>query len=284
MRYRRITGGVIFGVCLALFLYFSPVLKPLPQPSGPYAVGIQSFFTADEQRADPYAKTKENRKIVGHIWYPAVPATGKRYEYLGDAMQVFKKIFAQEYHIPGFLSEVLWRGIPTHAYSNATIASTQHAYPVILFSHGLLGLPSQFYSSIIQNIVSHGYIVVGIDHPYFNLVTYYPYGIWVTSNNLATQFHTMKPHEQEAFQMKAIGVYKADMSFVIDYIKHLNEDPESLFYKRCDLNKLIVMGHSAGGTAAIEFCRHDVRCKGAIDLDGWYDQAIDHSPLDKPLL
>ena len=44
------------------------------------------------------------------------------------------------------------------------------------------------------------------------------------------------------------------------------------------------MGHSAGGTASIEFCRSDNRCKAAIDLDGWYDQAIGLEPINKPLL
>ena len=56
------------------------------------------------------------------------------------------------------------------------------------------------------------------------------------------------------------------------------------FTNHLDLDRVGVMGHSAGGTAAIEFCRIDKRCKAGVDLDGWYDQAIGHEPLQQPLL
>lgn len=279
-----------YGVCaiallgIGLLWWMSPIVKPLPKPTGPYIVGVTPFLIMDAQRTEFHAKVPESKKIVGCLWYPAASVTPKRYEYLGDSMPVFKKLFAQKYHIPGVVSTLLWRGIGTHAYLDAPIASTQTPYPILLFSHGLFGLPSQFYSSIIETLVSHGYIVVSIDHPYYNFFTYYSDSSFVSSDELVMQFQKMRPSEQQDFQSKALEVYKADMKSVVDYIERLAKNPESIFYNCCDLTKLGAMGHSAGGSAAIEFCRVDSRCKVAIDLDGWYDHIIDHRPSDKPLL
>ncbi len=276
--------GLAVGCIAASLWYVSPILKQFPQPTGTYSVGTQSLYVIDEHRNDPYASGNKERIVEVRMWYPTSVKTGEPYPYLGSKMAVFQKMFADLYHIPHWFSSLLWRNVATHAYSNAPVASTLNAYPVILFSHGLLGLPSEMYTAIIENVVSHGYVVVGINHPYFNIMTQYPDGGIASSHDLSVQFQMMSPQEQHEFQSKAIDTYKVDMALVIDQLEVLNQNTQSIFYHRLDLHRIGVMGHSAGGTAAIEFCRSDNRCKAAVDLDGWYDHIIGHEPLKKPLL
>ncbi len=276
---------LITAIVLSGFFYFSPILKPLPKPSGPHTIGLAHYFFKDETRNELYSiNASEKQAIVLNIWYPTLQTKGKKAPYTGSKMPFIKKIYAEKTNIPYWLSSLLLRNLKTHAFENAAVSNAQTSYPVILFSHGLFGEPTEFYGALCENLASHGFIVVGIDHPYFNLITLRLNGDIATSSNLETAFTHMSPQEQYIFQNETIEVYKKDMSFTINELEKLNNNLSSIFFKRFDLNKIGVAGHSAGGTAAIEFCRSDNRCKAAADLDGWYDQAIGQNPINKPLL
>lgn len=280
---KRIPIGIAIGI-MGFLWYVSPIFKPFPQPTGLYSIGTLSLQMIDNQRNDPYDPENKKRAIIVRIWYPSSQKAGEKYSYLGSKMPFIQKMFADYHNLPYWLTALLWCNIKTHAYENALLTSTRTEYPIVIFSHGLLGTPSDMYVALIENLVSHGYIVVGIDHPHFNLITQYPDGSIVSSHNVSTQFQTMSQDEQRAFLTKAIETYKADMRLVIDELEILNRDKNSIFYHRFDVNKIGVMGHSAGGTAAIEFCRSNNRCKTAVDLDGWYDHIIGYEPLKQPVL
>lgn len=266
--------------------YLSPIMKPFPPLTGTYAVGIQTVEITDETRNDPFSEDRGNkRKLVLHIWYPAARTSQEqKARYLGTKMAHFQRAFAALYHLPRWSVKLMFRSVKTNAYLNAPLSNEKSSYPVILFSHGLLGLPSDMYTSLLENLASHGFIVFGIDHPSLNWLTLYNNGVIVTSQELSQRFEKMTPQEQHDFQSRAIAIYKADMQSVVNYLTKLNTDEKSIFHQHLDLNRQVVMGHSAGGTAAIEYCRTDSRCKAAIDLDGWYDHIIGLDPIKKPLL
>lgn len=282
--YKKLALGIIAGLIISAFFYFSPILEPFPKPTGIYSIGTTQFYFTDEHRLGAFTPKKQERTVRVRLWYPTSTESGEHYQYLGDMMPVFQQAFADEYKIPRWLSRLLWRKVKTHAFVDAPIATEQAIYPVILFSHGLLGSSSEMYVSIIENLASHGYIVAAIDHPYLNWFTKLPDGTIASSIPLGAQFEKMSPHEQRAFQSKGIEIFKADMKLVVDQLTQLNQNAQSIFYGHLDLDKIGVMGHSAGGTAAIEFCRSDNSCKAAVDLDGWYDHVIGHEPINKPLL
>jgi len=266
--------------------YVSPIFKLFPKPSGPHSVGTIVVELTDINRKETFlGSPDEIRTLVARIFYPSKQGDNfEKYPYLGNKMPYYQKFVASYYHIPECIAKLFLRGIDTHSYINAPVAHEQSAYPVVLFSHGLLGLPSDIHLILLENLASHGYIVVAIDHPYLNALTLFADGRVTSSLSLSEQFNKMSQTEQKEFQTKAIDVYKADMKFVIDELTKLNEDQNSIVYHRLDLNRIAAMGHSAGGTASIEFCRNDNRCKAAIDLDGWYDQVIGKEPINKPLM
>ncbi len=271
--------GLISVVLIATVWYISPIMKPFPKPTGPYSVGLKTLALAPAHLADE----KQDRTLVIHTFYPAddTAKTMKKAVYLGDKMPYFQNAMAQYLHVPEWVARLLFRGIKIHAVENAP--RYEKPFPIVLFSHGLLGVPSDMYTVILEDIASHGYIVLAIDHPGFNELTLYRGGSVVSSRELSAQFQKMSPQEQKEFQSRSIETYKADVKFIIDQLVtnlgDLFSHPHQL-----DLNRIAVMGHSAGGTAAIEFCRSDARYKAAIDLDGWYDQVIGEKPIGKPLL
>lgn len=284
-----ITPLTIIIACIVGFYHFFPIIKPFPALNGPYEVGIQTIQLTDQRRTEIYSNNPaDKRSLMVQMWYPSADNLTKKaqkHPYLGPKMPILQKAVAGYYGIPEWMSRLMLNGIATHVYQNAPLSQNQKMYPVILFSHGLLGsIPSDMYVIILEHLASNGYVVLNIDHPYFSGLTLYPDGRIVSSHELNAQFQKMSPEEQKEFQTKAIDIYKADVQFVLNQLNVLNQDPESILYQHLDLNRIGVMGHSAGGTAAIELCRIDNRCKAAIDLDGWYDQAIGHEPIKKPLL
>ena len=61
------------GLLLAAIFALPPVLFPvlqLPSPSGPYAIGTQTFYWVDQNRTDPYSGGP--RRLMVQVWYPAV--------------------------------------------------------------------------------------------------------------------------------------------------------------------------------------------------------------------
>lgn len=273
-------------VCTAALLwYISPILKPFPTLTGSYHIGIETAYFTDQTRPEIFSENSlAHRMLVAHILYPTDSAHGKKNSYLGNKMPFFQRTVSDYLGIPLVLTDLLFRNVTTQSYLDAPLSLTQNKYPVVLFSHGLYGMPSDTYMVFLEELASHGYIVIGIDHPYFNILTLYPDDQMITSHMLAKQFETMKSHEQKKVQNGAISIYRADIQFMIDQIMLLNQNPQSIFYQRLDVDRIGVMGHSAGGTAAIELCRIDQRCKAAIDLDGWYDQAIGNEAITQPLL
>ena len=266
--------------------YASPIFKPFPEPTGKYAVGTTAMEFTDPSRKEIYSENPEDKRtLIVRFFYPSPQSSdNKKYPYLGAKMPYFQQHIASQHHLTNATSKLLLRNIETHSFTNAPIAAKQQSYPVILFSHGLLGYPSDTSITILENLASHGYIVAGIDHPYFNGLTLYANGKVVTEKKLSNSFNKMSQAEQKKFLSEAIEIYKADMKFLIDELVKLNEDQNSIFYHHIDLNRIAAMGHSAGGTASIEFCRGNNRCKAAINLDGWYDHVIGQEPINKPLL
>lgn len=257
---------VIFCLCtLAVgYLVYVPILKPFPKPTGNYAIG--TTFVQFPHETTP---------LTVRFFYPTqLPTNGKEYVYLHNTLKQLAPKLALEYHAPTWLIKLLLSNIKTHAYSDAPVAKDKTTFPVILFSHGLLGAFADMYTYVYEELASHGYIVAAIDHPTLSFL----------SQKLEKPFIEFSAQEQKEFQKEATKKYTADHQFVMDELKEIHSNPNSLFFGKLNLNSIIVAGHSGGGTAAVETCRLDERCKAVINLDGWFDHVISWEPLKKPAL
>ncbi|MCC7451288.1 MAG: hypothetical protein IT324_28015 [Anaerolineae bacterium] len=142
-------------------------VPPLSQP-GPHDVGFRLMTFADANR--------QARNIEAVIWYPAVrpenaDAPNRRYMGWSKAAPDIK-------------------GAP---------------YPLILYSHGYLGSNLEILP-VIQPLVTHGFVVVGLQHPMDSTpisVVDRPLDILFVLNHLAT---TPQPDFKGVIDMDRVGV------------------------------------------------------------------------------
>lgn len=166
----------------------------LPAPTGSFAIGrITLPVQTDRSREEPFtADVTDHREIVLHVWYPAEKSSGSPAPYTDGVSD--DPVSQRSY---SFVGHERLREVRPHAIAEAPIAGTRQRYPVVLFSHGL-GMVSFLYTSILEDLASHGYIVVGVEHPYFSSALQLPGGRIVKNESRRPWFKDEPTPEQQA--------------------------------------------------------------------------------------
>lgn len=268
-----------------LFLYTSvmvalPLLLPVftfHQPQGPYPVGTAVYHFIDNDRPDEYsADPTDHRELMVQLWYPSDAETRE------DVVPYIRDVTAITQGLEQALSFPAWTLshlglVETHAYSNARLSSMEQKYPILIFSHGMTGFRNQNTFQI-EELASHGYIVVGIDHAYDAAATVYPDGREVLINK----------HQPSGFAAldEHMTLWTQDVSFVLNRLEQLNrQDEQERFTGRLDLERIGMFGHSYGGATAAQMLLKDSRIKAAINMDGTlYGDPMPSTGINKPYL
>src|SRR6202030_1415287 len=142
--------------------------------------------------------------------------------------------------------------VRTHSVRDAEVSPQQHSYPVVLMRAGLAALTTD-YTTLAEDLASHGYVVVGFDAPYRSFVVVFPDGRAIArapQNNA----DLVEGPAQEQLAVKLVEAWSADMSFALDQLERLDaSDPAGKFSGRLDLDRVGVFGHSLGGATALQF-------------------------------
>ncbi|MGH9191315.1 MAG: alpha/beta hydrolase family protein [Acidimicrobiales bacterium] len=249
----------------------------LPAPTGRYPVGRVSLDWVDSERAEIYSgNPADRRELVVWAWYPAVPQPdAKRADYLPEPWAPAGQFLG--------LDAV---GLLSHAVTDAAVADDQSSYPGLVFSPS--GFPPLLLAAIAEELASHGYVAVGVNHTYETGVTVFADGRVVPMNPdavagvLGSQAGT---YEERFRQRAAVCDYKsADLASVADRLGQLPVDAAGPLAGRVDLSRLGAFGHSFGGNAALEWCRNDRRCLAAAHLDGALWTEVGRVGLNRPVL
>jgi predicted dienelactone hydrolase len=229
----------------------------LPAPTGSYRVGRASFHRIDTSRPELFTEdTGDHRQILFHIWYPAETAGGSLARYID--LLPDDEVFRKSYSFVGIERLVKTR---SHALVGVRVSGARKKYPVVIFSHGL-GAVSALYATILENLASHGYIVVGVDSSFFSSAVRLPDGRVI--KNESQRNRRSGAREEEAV------VQAQDIIFVLSELERLNaNDPDGLFTNRFNLRHVGVFGHSRGGFAAPHACLLDLRFSACLNLDGY---------------
>lgn len=123
----------------------------------------------------------------------------------------------------------------SHTLENAPIVRNKQ-FPVILFIGGLGG-QSQLYENLITQLVSNGYIVLGINSLFIN-------GEIALPNHKVISPVIIK--SWDAVSIQILPVLEGDISFVY---KTIHEVSDSDVFKAMDLKHIAGVGHSFGGRA-----------------------------------
>jgi len=263
---------IIANLLLLAVFTALPVLLPVPtlaKPDGPYTVGTRTLLLTDENRKELYSGNKDDtRKFMVELWYPAKkPAANVPLApWMPDAKIVAPAI-ADYLHLPHFFLDHLTLA-KSWSYNDLPIDRSAGPYPILVFSHGWNGFRQQS-TFLMEDLASHGYIVVAMQHPYGATLTVLPDGTLIPNNPEALPKD--KPDDEyEAAARILVNQWAGDMGFTLDYLARLNEnDPGGQLTNLLDLQKVGIFGHSTGGGATIQFCGTDPRCKAGLTLDAF---------------
>jgi predicted dienelactone hydrolase len=282
---RRSVVKLIFVALLTVI--YSAVVVALPlllpvftfeKPTGPYKIGTVTYNWKDNGRNEILTPDpNDKRELMVQVWYPAdAKATGKLGLYHSD-IKPFTVGYSKMFNVPKMLFTSIGY-VKTHAIENAEISNAEPNYPVLLFSHGLTGNKMQNTYQV-EQLVSHGYIVVGIDHTYSSTASVFPDGRVAPLIQQETKSIADLDNANEQ--------WVEDAKFVLNQVEELAaNDPDQRFTGRMDMNNVGMFGHSYGGATSVQMLMADSRIKAALNMDGilYGQRRIPEEGLSKPFL
>jgi predicted dienelactone hydrolase len=271
-KYRAAATGVACLLFLtAGFTYILPMFT-LPEPTGPFATGTRVEHLVDPVRMETHAAgIAHPREIMVQIWYPATPHQQRLASY-------------RRRRETTLLSSYM-AALKTHSYKNAAVATHGAPFPVLLFNPAWAGHRTQNTYQV-EDLASHGFVVVGVDHTYNSGPVAFPDGrvIRPTDGHDITDFQDTTVAQQIAFGGQEVAVETGDDVLVLNALAAANLDPRSPWFHRVDANDAGAFGHSFGGAVAAEVCYQDTRVKAALNEDGWMFGEVATRGLDKPYM
>jgi len=259
----------------------TPVQLTLPAPTGQHQVGTVSLHLVDPSRPDPWVPTQSARELMIQMWYPA--ATVRGYPKAPWLTPATARGYEQSNGLPAGV--LTWP--TTHAHLGAPLDQRRGGRPVVVYSHGLGGERTET-TSLVEDLASHGYIVVTIDHIHDARVVELPDGRLELN-----AMPELTDDNELALTTKAVNARVLDARFVLDQLAALNRgkniDAENRPLPRglrgaLDLTHIGIMGHSDGGTTAAAVTHVDSRITAGINLDGTFWTADAAAGSDRPFL
>ena len=239
----------------------------LPQPTGRFAVGRTTYTWVNQNETDELAPSPgTKRRVIVWIWYPAAGSkSSASAEYLPGP---WRQALAQTSGV--LMSRFLTRDLSlvrTHSTADPAVSSEQPLYPVVIMRAGGGALTTDF-TTLAEDLASHGYVVVGFDAPYRTGVVVLP-DLGIVRRPPSNDPQNLSVDQADRLINRLLVMWIDDAKFVVTQLEHLNAaDPSGRFAGRLDMQRLGIFGHSFGGAQALQFCHDDSRCKVGIDIDG----------------
>jgi predicted dienelactone hydrolase len=226
----------------------APLIE-LPQPSGPHAVGTAALLGVDATRPGP---SRDGRALLVRLWYPAAPTETQPAPYFLDPVRAERNLSAGPFQLPPDLFEL------THGFARAHVPPASFAQrPVLLLSTGW-DAPIEIYSALAEDFASHGYLVLGINHPNGSGAVVYP-----ERNNADWALDLRRLAEwiggaDGGAALEPVGL-DADVAAHAEVRAALAQ---------ADAQRITALGHSFGGAAAMRADAESLLIRASVNLDG----------------
>lgn len=267
-----ISGATAMLVLVAAACFFSAVLPmfQLPRPTGPWAIGTRIFHLVDQSRPDP-ASPSGKRELMIQIWYPAAHSNHPFAPYRRRRETTLLSSYQSLIH--------------THAREDTAVAEGNEAFPVLLFNPAWNGRRTQN-MFLVEDLASHGFVVVGIDHTHNSSPVAFPDGrvVHYTPEPQMTDFAHSTIEKVNQAGAQELAIETADDIFVLNRLEAMDRDSSSPFFDRLRINDSGAFGHSFGGAVSAEVCARDPRVRAALDLDGSLFGPVQKDGLPKPFM
>ncbi|MHA6757503.1 alpha/beta hydrolase family protein [Streptacidiphilus sp. PAMC 29251] len=246
-----------------------PVRPVLPVPTGPYPVGTVALHLVDRSRPDPVAGPGHHRELMAAVWYPARDVR-RCPTALWTPPAVLRPLLAYN----GFPADV---ALSPHTVGRlgAPLRRTVERLPVVLFSHGAHDHRAES-TIVVQELASHGYAVVTVDHTY-DAFSEFPDG------------RITVPLDEPSL---GAADFATDIRFVLDCVEELaagrNPDADHRplptgLAGALDRHRIGMFGNSKGGTATALVMSADQRVRAGLSIDGPMQPMIT-TELDRPFM
>ena len=281
-----LTASIALPIALPVFRF--------PKPTGPYAAGSVTYHWVDASRPELFTSdSTDHRELVAEVWYPARrEPSAPRVPYMEDA-DATTTAMARIVHLPSFLF-AHFKFVTTNAVDHAPAADDRSSYPVLIFLSGLGGFRGSNTFQV-EELVSHGYVVVGLDQPGASAAVRLRDGRVVTilpREQIQALIEQSTSPKQDApalngqvFDNGIIPYFAQDVSFAIDQLTELDKrDPNDRLEGRLDLRRIGVLGISLGAIVAGEASHRDERIKAALMMDAAMPADVVQAGLLQPCM
>lgn len=239
-----------------LILHSKEVLEMLRKPIGQYSVSIC--------RIDAEPSEACGRRLSLMFFYPS---------YGGSVPHPYMDGTYQRQAAGGQPED---NGVETFCFADGHLSSAKERFPVVIYSHGLMGY--QMDSTVLcADIASSGYVVVSVGHPYGAGAVTYCDG--------ETAFGEKKRYNER--MLDGLGkLWVEDIVRAIDCVYAADSgETESLFADRLDIAEGVhLLGTSFGGCCSIAAALREERAVDAVNMDGGIFVELDPVFADRPLL
>ncbi len=242
----------------------------LKAPTGPFWVGTIRVIAVDSSRAElSTAGTSDARRLVVQVWYPAQP-TGRerRAPYVLELDRVAADLAEA-------VPEVAFGEVRTSALVDA-VPIAGH-FPLVIFSHGM-NSARYFYTTLLQDLASHGFVVAAVDHPFWALTTAFDGSHGVALAASMASRDQLTSDQIDGYMEDGVGLMAEDQAFVAERFPTL----VPRLHQAVDGMPIGVAGHSMGGMAATLACSRFRVFAACASLDGlvWAREGV--TPIGEP--
>ncbi|TXK84332.1 carboxylic ester hydrolase [Paenibacillus sp. N3.4] len=273
----QLSAGAGIAVA-AIAMITVPTLFPIltfPKTTGEYAVGTQAFHLVDHNRKEFVVPNSQvYRELMVQVYYPAEKGTGTPAPYSENIHALTQQLSATQ----GFpyIATTHLGLTKTHSYKDATPLQASKKFPLLLFAHGM-SLYSQQNTFQLEELASHGYVIVALNFTGDAATTVFPDGKQVNFTPIENTI---------TFLNNRIKLWEQDAAFVLDEVTKADFDHTfNPIAKLIDYDHIGMLGHSFGGATSAQMLVKDDRIKAAIDMDGGlYGDPMPEAGPGKPFM
>jgi predicted dienelactone hydrolase len=247
----------------------APVRLTLPAPTGPFPVGTVPLHLVDTSRPDPVAGPGHHRELMAAVWYPARDAA--RYPRAAWTSPVVSRALLMAAGFPADLAVAPL----TAGHEGTPVLRTGRRLPVVVFSHGAHDHRADT-TIVVQELASHGYAVVTVDHTY-DAFSVFPDGRFTVPLDVPA----LTPRD-----------FAADIRFVLDRVGDLAAGRNPDAGRRplpaglpgaLDPRRIGMFGWSKGASATAFVMSEDPRVRAGLSFDGPMQPTVT-TDLDRPFM
>jgi predicted dienelactone hydrolase len=235
----------------------------LPAPTGTAPVGTATVELHD---------TARHRELMVSLWYPGTSEAVRhpRARYVSPGLE--------QVLIGSGLGDIRSLTMRTNAREQAR--PRPGLLPVALFSPGFGG-PRVLYQVLPEDLASHGWLVVSVDHTGEAPIEF-PHG------RIADAIPGLNPFSDQSVRTRRVG----DLRFVLHHLLGRTNSVSAVLRRlagraasaRPDLHRVGAVGHSLGGASVASTMLSEPAIRAGINMDGLLFDSVITKGLKRPFM